>query len=189
MASKGDSVGQKICYVMLFHNKRSSSEGDLLILNPHKFFIDSDKKLRMYRFPHGSTYADVQTRIQQLKNNFEIRLKHRGRQILDNTMLDKCDLDVLQLTNASRFQTKSLVSINNRWYACWFEQQQITFTDIMISIGKKIKMMPRHLFNRNLYCCGCGRKLSITEEPYQVIPAACCRVRSLRLTDRRVKRE
>ena len=129
----------------------------LMIMDPEKVFIGFDKKLRMCRFAHGSTYNDVRARMQQLKRSLDVGLKAPDWQIPDEAMDRKVDREILLLTNASRFRTKLMVTMNRRWFSCWFEPQQVTLTDVMINIGKQAEIMPRHLFKRSLYCCGCGR--------------------------------
>ena len=46
---------------------------------------------------------------------------------------------------------------------------------------------PRADFRFRVFRCrGCGRGLEVEEEAFQVMPAPCCRQRSLNLTERRV---
>ena len=127
--------------------------------------------------------------MKQLKGSLDIGLKTRDWPIPDEAMSRKLDLEMLFLTSASRYQTKLTVTVNGQWFGCWFEPQQVSFTDIMVSVGKQAEVMPRLLFRKALYCCGCGRKISKKEEPHQAIPATCCSVKSLQLTDCRAKGE
>lgn len=166
------------------------NEESLLIMDPKRVLIESEKKLRIHRFAHGSIYSDIRERIQQRESNLDIGLKTAGnQQITDEMMSRKIDLETLMLTNATRLQTKLSVTVNNRWYSCCFAPRQVSFSDVMADIGKQAKVIPRHLSRRSLYCCGCGRQLSMEEEPHQTIPAACCSVKSLRLTDRQTRGE
>ena len=162
--------------------------GDSLItLDPLKVFVSSEKKLRMLRFARGSTHGDVLRRMQQVKGQLDVGLRHRDRIIMDAEMDQKLDLELYFLMSASRFKTKVMVSLGGKSYGCWFEPQEVSFSDILIDVGKQAGVPPRQLFRRPLFCRGCGRKMSKEEEEFQAIPANCCRVRSLQLSDRRVK--
>lgn len=170
-------------------NKLGLKENSLLIIAPQKVFINFERKMFMYRFSRGSTFGDVRARMRKWNCNPLIGLKPGNWQLTDDSMHREIDLEGLLLTISNRFKTKVSVAMNNQWFSCLFESQKTTFSEIMISVGKQAKVIQRHLFKESLFCCGCGRQLSMTEEPYQAIPADCCKVKSLRLTNRRVRGE
>ena len=164
-------------------------EDSLMIRDPKKVFVCSDKKVGLYRFSHDSTFGDVRARMQQLKGRLDVGLKTSDGDIREEEMNRKIDREILFVTYAERYQTKLIVTLGDQWYPCCFEPQQVTFTDVMINVGKQAKVLPRLLFSKPLYCCGCGRKVTQEEEAEQKIPLGCCKVRSLKLTDRCVTSE
>ena len=108
--------------------------------------------------------------------------------VMPNEKKDRgLDEDFLHLSSDSEVYTKLAVSLDGKLYDCSFEVQPVSFGDIIVNVGKQCKVSPRHLFSRTLYCSGCGRCLSKEEEEFQVVPSNCCRARSLKLMDRRVK--
>lgn len=85
--------------------------------------------------------------------------------------------------------TKVTVRRKDRTFSCCFAKAHVTFSEVMIDVGRQAEMSPRLLFAESLFCDGCGRRMSSDEEAFQSAPAPCCRVRSLELSDRRKKSE
>lgn len=158
----------------------------LTITDPKKIFVEHKKKLDMCRFPHCATYDDLRMRLQPNKS-FQIRLRTKDSDVSDEAMKQRIAREVLYITGPNRFQTKMSVCVNGEDFRCWFEKDRVSLTDVFVECGKKAEVVPRHWFSKTLFCCGCKRQLSLEEEEHQRIPNNCCRVKSLKLTDRRTR--
>lgn len=55
----------------------------------------------------------------------------------------------------------------------------VTLLEIIEFIAAQQRKPVETIQNIELKCCGCQRRLWMTEEDYQPIPVPCCRVRSL----------
>ena len=191
--SRGLRPKEVMCHRSLVAAKASLKQlsltaDSLLTLDPVKVIVQSNKKLRIHRFAHGSTARDVLQRIQLLKGRRDLTLRTRYNETLtDEKIHSGMDIEFYLLWSSNRCKTRVSVSLNGHGYGCWFEAERVSFSEIMIEVGKQSHQLPRHLFSRSLFCCGCGRKICKDEEATQSIPSSCCSVRSLRLTDRKLK--
>ena len=166
------------------------SGNSLINVNPKKVIVQSDKKLSIHRFARGSTPRDLLTRMQLRKGRRDLGLRTRdNRQLMEEEIGAQMDLDFYLLVNANRFKTRLTVSLNGRGFGCWFEPERVSFEDVMVDVAKQAEVPARQLFSKELFCCGCGRKVcqEEKEEDTQRIPSDCCKVKSLELTDRRLK--
>ena len=193
--SRGVHPKEVMCHRSLVAAKAALKQlcltGDSLVtLDPVKVIVKSDKKLSIHRFARGSTHRDVLKRMQLLKGRRDLTLRTRYNQPVTGEIINsQMDLEFYLLACSSRYETRLTVSLNGHGYGCWFEPERVSFSDIMIEVGKQAKMFPRHLFSRSLFCCGCGRRICKEKEETQKVPSDCCEVKSLQLTDRRLKGE
>ena len=178
------SYGELMAAKRSLHQLRLGGE-TLIALDPSKVVVSCDKKLHIHRFARGSTHLDVLTRMRQLKGCYDLGLKKGARWIADQQINSRLDLELYLLASQCRYKTKLTVSLDSKSYGCWFEADKVCLKDIFIKVGKQAKVSPRTLFCRQLFCVGCGRKMSQEEESFQSVPSDCCRVRSLELTDRK----
>lgn len=147
-------------------NKFRLTEDTLVITDPKKMVIRSGGKLQIRRSVQKSTIVKERTQTED-------------DQVDDSPMDQKLDKDI----HFRGPQTKVAVKMNDSHIECSFHQPQVSFNDVILSVGEQLKIPPRHLFSKILYCTGCRRKLSQKEEEHQPIPANCCRTKSLQLMD------
>ena len=161
----------------------------VLVVDPDTVFFSLEKRISFRRFPRGATLGDVRAALRQITGCPNESLTTKDGEAGELEMKQKLEPGAMYRAAPKKIGTEVTVALNDVTYSCSFKQSQVTFSEVMVEIGRQKKILPRPLFNQDLFCCGCGRHICHEEEEFQVIPAPCCRVKSLQLTDRRMKGE
>ena len=156
----------------------------LMTVEPLKIVVKSGKRFRVARLPHRSIIGDIGDRGGKVFGRTDLGLSSKLPFMSLQTLTFLQELDLFLLEHDKHFKTRVAVHLKEGFFPVQFVESEVKFTDIMIAVGKAAKKRARLLFSRPLFCCGCGRRVTQSQEKVQSIPSPCCGRRSLELTDR-----
>lgn len=167
-----------------------ANENGLITVAPSKVVLRTKKRFRLHRLPKNSTSSDLFALVQSSSDPSDaVTLT------LDNCVVTTADeerplnLEEMSVIDVSKRETKIEIELLGRRFECGFLQPRVKFTELVVEMARQEELPQRWFFQKALFCRGCGRRVTRDEEKFQEIPSDCCRVRSLQLSDRRVKGE
>ena len=140
----------------------------------------SNGKRKVVEVADLATVADVEAAVSTFEGTTRFMLTSQGRRLKASdrikTISDgSCEVD--------RTGDTVVVHLSDRCVRFSTGQRKLRFTELVRKVAESGRLKVQKLVRTPLACQGCGRRLCLEEEAFQTVPANCCRVRSLILTD------